>query len=519
VSDAPALAIDGLSVRAGDRTLLEDASLSVAAGEIVLVAGPSGGGKSVLLKTISGLIHDRTPGFAVTGRIGVLGRDILAEPGSGLGTVGLVFQDFALFDGMTAARNVSFAIDHRRPALAPEEGRTLRSELLGGLGLPEDAPVRSLSGGQRQRVAIARALAFDPRILAYDEPTSGLDPAMRNAVAERIKKTSLDRGTTTLVVTHDLRGLLSIATRVVLLDPVGRKLVEVPVEEAEARLLKLAVEVRPPKPPTRRTVVEATGDFLATTTRVFEGLGSAILHLVPRWPNVRWGLRFFGLYLRAVAGPSALLYFLMAGLVIGVVATYFTFSFLPYRRFTEPLILDDMVAALGFGLHRILVPLILTILLAARAGAAISADISTRVVGRQTEAMRTLGAVPSRYLLTGVLWAFLIGTPIIAVLSFIGARIASAVVFSMMAPDQSLFAWTAMFHRLLDSPEALLPLGTGWVAAKTLTAAFGIAVVAHAEGAAPKVSPEDVARSITRTVIRATAFGLIVHMVFALIEF
>ncbi|MEN8148554.1 MAG: ATP-binding cassette domain-containing protein [Planctomycetota bacterium] len=513
--NAPALAVGGLTVRAGPRTLLENADLTVGAGEIVLVAGPSGGGKSVLLKIVAGLIDAGTEGFEVEGNVRVLGEDVVSKPGR----VGLVFQDFALFDGMTAARNVGFAIDHRRPGLARAEGDALRSELLGGLGLPEDAPVRSLSGGQRQRVAIARALAYDPRLLAYDEPTSGLDPAMRDAVAKRIESTCRERGTTTLVVTHDLRGLLGIADRVVLLDPGARKLVEVDADEAEARLDELSVEVESTRPTPKAGVLRGVADFFAMTTRIFEGLGQAALHLVPRWPNARWGLRFLRLYLRAVAGPSALLYFFMAGLVIGLVATYFTFSFLPYRNFTEPLILDDMVAASGFGLHRILVPLLLTILLAARAGAAISADLSTRVVGRQLEAMQTLGVDPRRYLLTGVLWAFLIGTPVIAVLSFIGARIAAAAVFSVMAPDQSMYAWSAMFHKLLEEPGTFLLAGTGWVAAKTLTAAFGIAVVAHAEGAAPKDSPEDVARSITKTVIRATAFCLLVHVVFALVEF
>jgi ABC-type multidrug transport system ATPase subunit/ABC-type transporter Mla maintaining outer membrane lipid asymmetry permease subunit MlaE len=517
MTDAPALRIEGLTVGTAQRTLLTDVSLAVAPGEIVLIAGPSGGGKSVFLKLVSGLIHGRTPGFTVTGRIEVLGEEVLSRPDAGLGTVGLVFQDFALFDGMTAARNVAFAIDHRRPALTKSEGRALRSELIGGLGLPEQAPVRSLSGGQRQRVAIARAMAFDPKILAYDEPTSGLDPAMRDRVAERIRET----GHTTLVVTHDLRGLIGIADRILLLDPKAASLVEVSRENAPDRLQALEVEIPPrrPAPSPFRHPVKALLAFFAATSRAFESLGIALLHLLPRWPSVRWGFRFLWMYLKAVAGPGALVYFFMSGVVIGVVATYFTFNFLPYRQFTEPLILDDMVAALGFGLHRILVPLLLTILLAARAGAAVSADISTRVVGRQTDAMRTLGARPSRYLLTGVLWAFLIGTPIISLLAYVGAQAASACVFAVMAPDQSLHAWSAMFGKFLVEPDALFLKGTDWVVAKVLIAAFGIAVVSYFKGAEPKDSPEDVARAITSTVIRATAFCLVVHMVFALIEF
>ena len=259
--------------------------------------------------------------------------------------------------------------------------------------------------------------------------------------------------------------------------------------------------------------------FLETTGRTMEGLARAALALLPRWPDVSWGLRFFRHFLMTVAGPGAMLYFLLAGAVIGLVSAYFTFTFLPKRGFTEPLILDDLIGGLGFGLHRILVPLIMTLLLAARAGSAVSADISTRVAGKQTDAMQSFGVPPARYLFTGTLWAFLIGTPVLAVLSYLGARVASAAVFAVMAPDLSIHAFDAMYNRLLIEPGAFLPAGSSWVAAKDLTAAFGIATIAYFAGAKPKDSPEEVASSITQTVIWATFLVLTVHLVFALVEF
>ncbi|MCU0725043.1 MAG: ABC transporter permease, partial [Planctomycetes bacterium] len=169
-------------------------------------------------------------------------------------------------------------------------------------------------------------------------------------------------------------------------------------------------------------------------------------------------------------------------------------------------------------LFRILVPLLLTILLAARAGAALSADVATRVAGRQTDAMRSLGAEPSRYLLTGALWAFLLGTPCLGVLGFLGARAASAAVFAVMAPELSLHAWSGMFDRFLDG-ESILPTGWGYVLGKELAAAFGTAAIAYHEGARPKRSPEEVASAITKTVIRATVLTLAIHTAFALFEF
>jgi ABC-type multidrug transport system ATPase subunit/ABC-type transporter Mla maintaining outer membrane lipid asymmetry permease subunit MlaE len=512
-----AIRAEGLAIRAGANPLLENASFRVEPGEVVLLAGPSGSGKTVLLNVLAGLITARTPGFRLEGRLEILGRDVVGAPRASRGRVGVVFQDFALFEGLTAGANVAFAVDHRRD---DANGSASPKRLLHDLGIDEGARVGRLSGGQRQRVAIARALAYAPEILAYDEPTSGLDPAMRDRVAKTIRETSRSSGTTTIVVTHDLGGLLGIADRVVLLDPARRTLVEIAPDEAQAALAALEA------PPRTRTPPRTTGRlwrglvrFLDTSTRTVEGLFTSLLHLVPRWRSPRWGLRFLGGYLRAVAGPSALVYFFLAGAVIGLVATYFTFTFLPYRKFTEDLLLDDLVGALGFGLHRILVPLIMTLLLAARAGAAVSADISTRVAGRQTDAMRSLGAEPPRYLLTGVLWAFVIGTPIIGVLSYVGARAASALVFAVMAPDISLHAWSGMYHRLLDDPDAWLPKGSGWVAAKELCTAFGVAAIAYFQGARPKRSPEAVARAITKTVIWATVLTLSIHVVFALVEF
>jgi ABC-type multidrug transport system ATPase subunit/ABC-type transporter Mla maintaining outer membrane lipid asymmetry permease subunit MlaE len=516
-----AVLAEDLCVRVGGQVLLENAELRIDPGELVLLAGPSGSGKTVLLNILGGLVTTDTPGFTVRGRLAVQGRDVIAEPGWARGKVGLVFQDFALFEGLTAEANVAFALDHRRPALTPDESIATRRDLLKRLDLDGQAKVGTLSGGQRQRVAIARALAFSPEVLAYDEPTSGLDPATRDRVAELIRETAREHETATIVVTHDLAGLTRIADRVLLFDPARRTLEEVPVEESQARLESL----RPPSSPQgdpgtpRGSVLSGLARFAEGTTRTIEGLAFALLHLVPRWRSPRWGLRFLWNYLKAVAGPGALAYFALSGAVIGLVSTYFTFNFLPYRKYTESLLLDDLMGALGFGLHRILVPLIMTLLLAARVGAAISADVSMRVAGRQTDAMRSLGAEPPRYLLTGVLWAFLLGTPLVAVVSFLGARIASVAVFAAMAPDTSLHAWSGMFHRLLDRPDQWLPAGSAWVAAKTLGAAFGIAAIAYFRGARPKESPEDVAQAITSTVIAATVLVLTIHMVFALIEF
>ena len=104
-----------------------------------------------------------------------------------------------------------------------------------------------------------------------------------------------------------------------------------------------------------------------------------------------------------------MIYVSIAGLVMGFVATYFTFRFLPYRPITEPLVLENVLDALGFSLYRILVPVLTTILVAARCGAAVTSDVGGKVHGQQIDALRTLGIKPARYLLTPILYAFLVG--------------------------------------------------------------------------------------------------------------
>jgi ABC-type multidrug transport system ATPase subunit/ABC-type transporter Mla maintaining outer membrane lipid asymmetry permease subunit MlaE len=517
VSAPAVIEAEDLSIVAGGRTLVAGASFTIRRGEVVLLAGPSGSGKSTLLGFLAGILRAGSGGPEVRGALCVLGRDVLRKPKAARGRVGIVFQDHALFSGLTAARNLSFALDHRRPPLDAAARAAAREEMLRDFGIPGDVKVEALSGGQRQRVAVARALAFTPEVLAYDEPTSGLDPAMRDRVARLIREKG--EGTTRLVVTHDVAGLAAIADRVLLIDPATATLREVvPAEAARALAALEPPPVAGPAERGKRRLLARLAGPLAGTGGALLGLLSSVLHLVPVWRSPRWGGRFLLRYLRTVAGPGALLYFLLAGGVIGLVTTFFTFTFLPWRQYTEPLILDDFMAGAGYGLFRILVPLILTILLAARAGAALSADVATRVVGRQTDAMRSFGAEPSRYLLTGALLAFLLGTPLIGFLGFVGARAASAGVFAVMAPDQSLHAWSGMFDRFLHT-GSVLPEGWGFVLAKELCAAFGTAAIAYHEGARPKRSPEEVANAITRTVIRATVLTLAIHTAFALFEF
>jgi ABC-type transporter Mla maintaining outer membrane lipid asymmetry permease subunit MlaE len=261
------------------------------------------------------------------------------------------------------------------------------------------------------------------------------------------------------------------------------------------------------------------GDFLVGMSRFAEQAMRFPIRLAPRWRSWRWGLRFLLHYMRLVADPSAWLYIAVAGAIAGYVATYFTFRFLPFRSYTEPLIVEDLLRALGFAIYRVFVPVLATLLIAARCGAAVASDVGGKVYGQQTDAMRTFGAHPSRYLATGINLAFLLGTLLLAAIGFYAARVASLAVFSTTHAELGPFFWDFYFHRELRVPGQWWYRGSLWLVAKLLVCAAGIAVITYDLGSRPKHSTTDVSRGITSTVLWATLYVLLVHLGFALFEF
>jgi thiamine transport system ATP-binding protein len=205
------LQVSGLSAAYGSSEVLHDVDLHVPAGQLLCVLGPSGGGKSTLLRVVAGLEPARA------GSVRLRGRDLAGVPAHERG-IGLMFQDYALFPHRDVGQNVAFGL--RIQGAGPEAVRVRVAELLATVGLPglERRPVARLSGGEQQRVALARALAPRPDLLMLDEPMGSLDRSLRERLPEELRAIFAELGLTVVYVTHDQDEALSVADRVVILE-------------------------------------------------------------------------------------------------------------------------------------------------------------------------------------------------------------------------------------------------------------------------------------------------------------
>jgi len=207
------ISVRGLSHSFAGRPVLADINLEVEAGEIVAIMGSSGGGKTTLLRCISGLLTP-TKGDVFVDRV-----NVRKEPEEARRRMGMVFQSAALFDYMDVWDNVMFGLQRRKKSM-PAQPDKIAADALGQVGLTgsEKLMPAELSGGMRKRVGIARAIALQPKVLLYDEPTTGLDPITTYTIDALIRSVRSTMAATTLVVSHDVTSVVRTADRVAFLE-------------------------------------------------------------------------------------------------------------------------------------------------------------------------------------------------------------------------------------------------------------------------------------------------------------
>lgn len=212
----PVMRVEGLTKRYGSKEVLKEASLTIREGELKIVIGPSGGGKSTLLQCINFLVRPDE------GRIWLDGAEMVHSRKRELYAyrqkVGMIFQDFNLFDHLNALSNVQIALVKVRK-MSRAEARERAMLELDRVGLKHHAhkyPAQ-LSGGQKQRVSIARALAMDPKVMLLDEPTSALDPELITEVLAVIRELGIG-GMTMLMATHQIGFALDLAHEMIFME-------------------------------------------------------------------------------------------------------------------------------------------------------------------------------------------------------------------------------------------------------------------------------------------------------------
>lgn len=519
-----AIRLQEFNLSAGGKPLLRDASALFPAGKLSLVLGCSGVGKSLLMRILAGLIHRHHSAIHYDGKIQFEtdgksddNRDHSNQP------VAVVFQSFALFDELSPAENIQIAIDHSFAGGASRQ-RPKSVELLGELGVPGDRPTSVLSGGQQQRLAIARAVGMNTDVVLYDEPTSGLDTNTAAAVAELIRETQQRFQRTSIIVTHDYAALRHIADHVVLLNHHEQTLQAVAPEDWERLPELLGTPPQVDGHAGNNTSVfsragKSVAGAFAASGEFLEALLLLPLALLPMWKSFRWGARLTLHYFCLVSGWSACIYIAVSGMIIGFVAQDFIFRYLPFRQYTEPLLIENLLHATGFSLYRFLVPILSTILIAARSGAAVAADVGSKEYGNQLDAMKTIGMDPWRSVRTPILYAFLVGTPLLTFLSYAVASLTSSFAFLATHATEGIAFWDAHFHKELRLPGSAFYKGTGWLMGKLLMCALGTAIISWKCGSAPKQSAPDISRGVTRTILWSTLFTLMVHFVFSFLEF
>lgn len=214
--------VENLWVEFGEQPVLRNINLNIPRGQTLVLIGESGCGKSVLMKSIIGLVRP-TAGHVYfdSEDINLMTEKRLSQERK---RFGFVFQNAALFDSMTVGQNVAFPLK-QHALYSPAQIQELVVSKLAEVGLPASVMTKKpaeLSGGMRKRVGLARALMLNPEVVVYDEPTTGLDPIMSDVINELILRTRRKYPVTSIVVTHDMHTARKVADRVVMVYPLSR---------------------------------------------------------------------------------------------------------------------------------------------------------------------------------------------------------------------------------------------------------------------------------------------------------
>ncbi|CAA7618269.1 ABC transporter related [Candidatus Terasakiella magnetica] len=489
------ITLEGLSITTpGGRVLVENADVSLGPGEVVLLVGPSGSGKSTIINALSGLLGADGAHWQVQGRVHLAGKDYdLAQDVCNIG--GLVFQNNALFDDLSAAGNARITADHIGsvdPAIAELIGELLHD-------VDPGQNVASLSGGQCQRVAIARTLLANRDVLLFDEPNSGLDKLAARRLAQLIRKLCHQMGKPALIVAHHVDDLLPLADRVLFLDSARRMLRELPPDRAEVDSALLCETL--PSEPRAQTAAPYSWK------------------LKPHSPW-RWQFHYLNEYFWILCASPMLLGYVMLGAgIVGFVSIWFGFNYDALGDFVRSVVHDDALMGIGFIEMTVVVPLISCLLMVACNNAVITADLGNRVLSSQFRAMSNLGIPARRYIYVSVGVNMMLAGLLLTVASGVIASFTSYQVWRLIFVGQPYELWMENFFREFLRSERALMVHGAWTLFKVAATAAVATASALMIGGKRKESVISINHAIARSIIIGASATLVIHAVVAVLQF
>ncbi|NUM33818.1 MAG: ATP-binding cassette domain-containing protein [Candidatus Brocadiae bacterium] len=525
-----------LKIREKDtiKHLLERVYLEIPLGSVFLLVGASGSGKSTLLKLLTGLITPLTPQMEMQGSFQLLGQELmqLKYPQELHREVGLVFQDFALFDDFSPKENILFTGQISEKYSSPldlENHVQYLSEQLGvedALGVKE---VSSLSGGQKQRIAMCRLLVATPRVMIFDEPTSGLDPSSARKAAKLI----LGQATSDkiiIIVTHDYRpfleepslsekidriGILDGSGSLYCIHPSGRR-IEAILRDIQERLEGITKANRK-KLAHRECMQKAWQDFLCKIFRLSQAIFALRYAFLPSLKQREWHWKL-ACKIFLVSIIQAMPFIFMSGFLLGMLATYFSLSenFGELQKYLDPLLFSQALSAIGKVSFVVICPLFTAVFMATRSGAAISGYLGNLVLTRQIDAYKVYGIQPERLFLDKIVWAFGTGFFVLSSIAFIGFMMASLFIVLLLKEAISYQEWHVAFHQLLG----VFPFyhGWGWFILKTVSTGVATGLASYLIGASEKKNSQELTHGITKCVMINILLVLLIFFAILMLE-
>ena len=503
VSAPPAISVSNLTVVSpAGQTLLRDVELSVQPGEVVVIIGPSGSGKTSLIRLLCGLLPREAGGWQISGTLRAGDREIdLSRGDSEVG--GMVFQTHALFDDLNAGENLRIVSDHTNSATLELSRNT--SALLADIDPLQS--IVSCSGGQRQRLAIARTLLADPALLLFDEPNAGLDILAARWLVGLVRDLCRQSNKPAIIVAHHVDDFISLADRILLLDPGTASLRDVAVDRQAIEDAMLAIG----SPEVVESASRGLGDDMAAA--------NPWTIAQPKRSRAYWFMRYFGHYMWLLfAAPSMLIYAVLGSAIVGFVTVWFGFNYHSFGGYLRAILHDETLEGLGFVLTTVAVPFNTCILVIARNSAIIAADLGNRVSGMQLQAMRNLRLPGRAYIVASIMISLVVGSLILVGFAMISAFLTSLVTWQYLFPGQPIGYWQENFFRKIIDGHIMWEAG-GWIVLKVALSALlggGAAVIV---GLQPLRSPSQVAQLIATAIITGVSLTLLVHAVMLVLQF